>query len=406
MIGPDASASGLARRSSSRSATSRIFSSSSSRPVPCFAETCATCVVPPHSSGCSPWAARSESTRSGFAPGRSILLTATTIGTSAARACEIDSSVCGITLSSAATTRTAMSVTFAPRARMAVNASWPGVSRNVIFRPSTFGLVGADVLRDPAGLGLDDRRLADRVEERRLAVVDVAHDRDDGRPRVQRLLGVVERLRLGLLLACVLDRHLAAELGRDQLDLVVGERLGRGLHRPHVHQHLDDLRHPDPERLREVAHRDARLDGDGAGRRRDLARRLRLAVAALAVAGPLPLARAGTAGAAVDDDAPPPVAGASAPSWSDRSTAWQDPRLSSSCSGSSVEPRECVLDADGRPQRAVEAAMRSRALEALRAGGTCRRPAPAPSRRRAPRPARGSAGARPGARGGRSPRRS
>ncbi len=69
-------------------------------------------------------------TRSGFASGRSILFTATTIGTSAARACEIDSRVCGMTPSSAATTSTAMSVTFAPRARMAVNASWPGVSRN------------------------------------------------------------------------------------------------------------------------------------------------------------------------------------------------------------------------------------------------------------------------------------
>ena len=72
-------------------------------------------------------------TRSAFASGRSILFTATTIGTSAARACEIDSFVCGITPSSAATTSTAMSVTFAPRARMAVNASWPGVSRNVIL---------------------------------------------------------------------------------------------------------------------------------------------------------------------------------------------------------------------------------------------------------------------------------
>ena len=81
--------------------------------------------------------ASSASTLSGFAAGRSILLTATTIGTSAARACEIDSFVCGITPSSAATTRTAMSVTFAPRARMAVNASWPGVSRKVTLRPST-----------------------------------------------------------------------------------------------------------------------------------------------------------------------------------------------------------------------------------------------------------------------------
>ncbi len=72
----------------------------------------------------------------GFASGLSILFTATTIGTSAARAWLIDSTVCGMTPSSAATTRTAMSVTFAPRARRAVNASWPGVSRNVIRRPS------------------------------------------------------------------------------------------------------------------------------------------------------------------------------------------------------------------------------------------------------------------------------
>jgi hypothetical protein len=111
------------------------------------------------------------------------LLTATTIGTSAARAWEIDSFVCGITPSSAATTSTAMSVTFAPRARMAVNASWPGVSRNVTFRPVDRHLVGADVLCDPARLGLDDLGVADRVEERRLAVVDVPHDRDHGRPR-------------------------------------------------------------------------------------------------------------------------------------------------------------------------------------------------------------------------------
>ena len=73
--------------------------------------------------------------RSTFESGRSILFTATTIGTCAAFACEIDSFVCGMTPSSAATTRTAMSVTFAPRARISVNASWPGVSMKVILRP-------------------------------------------------------------------------------------------------------------------------------------------------------------------------------------------------------------------------------------------------------------------------------
>ena len=135
MIGPDASAFGFARRSSSASATRRTRSSRSSRFSFCFAETSANWVVPPHSSGCSPSVVSSVRTRSGFASGTSILFTATTIGTPAARACEIDSRVCGITPSSAATTSTAMSVTFAPRARIAVNASWPGVSRNVILRP-------------------------------------------------------------------------------------------------------------------------------------------------------------------------------------------------------------------------------------------------------------------------------
>ena len=74
-------------------------------------------------------------TRSGDAPSLSILLTATTIGTSAALAWSIASSVCGFTPSSAATTITAMSVTRAPRARIAVNASWPGVSRKVTTFP-------------------------------------------------------------------------------------------------------------------------------------------------------------------------------------------------------------------------------------------------------------------------------
>ena len=74
------------------------------------------------------------STRVGLASSLSILLTATMMGTPAARAWLIASIVWGITPSSAATTRTAMSVTCAPRARMAVNASWPGVSRNVTLR--------------------------------------------------------------------------------------------------------------------------------------------------------------------------------------------------------------------------------------------------------------------------------
>ena len=76
-----------------------------------------------------------------------------------------------------------MSVTLAPRARIAVKASWPGVSRKVMALPFHVHLVGADVLGDATGLAGDDVGLADLVEQQGLAVVDVAHDGDDRRSR-------------------------------------------------------------------------------------------------------------------------------------------------------------------------------------------------------------------------------
>ena len=88
-------------------------------------------VLPCHSSGTSPRAAKSCLTRSGLAPGKSILLIATMIGAPAALACSIASMVCGIIPSVADTTSTTISVAWAPRARIAVKASCPGVSKNV-----------------------------------------------------------------------------------------------------------------------------------------------------------------------------------------------------------------------------------------------------------------------------------
>ena len=72
---------------------------------------------------------RSVRTFCGSASCLSILLIATIIGTLAALAWLMASTVWGITASSAATTSTTISVTFAPRARIEVKAAWPGVSR-------------------------------------------------------------------------------------------------------------------------------------------------------------------------------------------------------------------------------------------------------------------------------------
>ena len=102
-------------------------------PWPVLAETPTNGESPPKSSGTTCSATSSLLTRSMLASGLSILFIATTIGTPAALACEIASFVCGITPSSAATTRMTMSVALAPRARIAVNAAWPGVSRKVIM---------------------------------------------------------------------------------------------------------------------------------------------------------------------------------------------------------------------------------------------------------------------------------
>ena len=93
---------------------------------------------PPQSSGISSYSESSCFTLSIFAAGLSILLIATIISTPAAFAWLIASTVCGITPSSAATTSTAISVACAPRIRIAVNASCPGVSRKVIGSPLIF----------------------------------------------------------------------------------------------------------------------------------------------------------------------------------------------------------------------------------------------------------------------------
>ena len=105
------------------SACSSTFSSRSSMPWPVLADTPTKGTSPPYSSGTTLCATSSWRTRSGLASGLSILVMATTSGTSAARACEIASIVCGITPSSAATTRITMSVALAPRARIAVKAA-------------------------------------------------------------------------------------------------------------------------------------------------------------------------------------------------------------------------------------------------------------------------------------------
>ena len=114
------------------SACNKIASNSSSIPCPVLDETSTNILSPPHDSETMSCWASSDFIFSLSVPSLSILVSAIMTGILAARACLIASMVCGITPSSAATTKTAISVTSVPRARIAEKAAWPGVSRKVI----------------------------------------------------------------------------------------------------------------------------------------------------------------------------------------------------------------------------------------------------------------------------------
>ena len=111
---------------------------------------------------------------------------------------------------------------------------------------------GADVLRDAAGLALGDAGMADGVEQRRLAMVDVAHNGDDGRTRLEVLIAIV--VDDGELLFRGHDAHLAAHVVGDELDELVGHGLREREHLAEHKQALDDVVGLHAEQLGELGH--------------------------------------------------------------------------------------------------------------------------------------------------------
>jgi hypothetical protein len=126
-------------------------------------------------------------------------------------------------------------------------------------------LVGTDVLGDAPGLARGDLGLADRIQQRSLAVVHVTHDRDHRGTLYEILLHVVEhRLDLNVI-GGVHDLDLLVEFARDHLDGVVGERLCERGHLTEHHQLLDDFRHGHAEVLGDVLDGGARVHADQVG---------------------------------------------------------------------------------------------------------------------------------------------
>jgi len=102
-------------------------------------------------------------------------------------------------------------------------------------------LIRADVLGDTAGLAGDNVRLPDGIEQRRLAVVDVTHDRDDGRTRLLRTLIVHLSDKAGLDVGLRNAFWRVAELLHDEFGGIYVEHIVYFMHLAFLHQELDDV---------------------------------------------------------------------------------------------------------------------------------------------------------------------
>jgi hypothetical protein len=115
------------------------------------------------------------------------------------------------------------------------------------------------MLRDAARLMGGDVGRAQRVEQRGLAVVDVAHDGDHRRPRQQAALGIGRVGEAGLDVALGDALGPMPHLLHHDLRGVGVDRLVDGGHHAHAHQDLDHVGAALGHALRQL------LDGDGLG---------------------------------------------------------------------------------------------------------------------------------------------
>ena len=101
--------------------------------------------------------------------------------------------------------------------------------------------IGADMLGDAAGFATGDIGLAQRVEQRCLAVVDMAHDRDHRRARLERIGQVLLAAQPDLDIGLGDAPQAVSELGDDQFGGVGVDDLVDRRHDTHAHQRLDHV---------------------------------------------------------------------------------------------------------------------------------------------------------------------
>ena len=101
--------------------------------------------------------------------------------------------------------------------------------------------IGADMLGDAAGFAGRDIGLAQRVEQRGLAVVDMAHDGDDRRARHEQIIRVLLATKADLDIRLGDTAQAVAELGDDEFGGIGVDDLVDRRHDANAHQRLDHV---------------------------------------------------------------------------------------------------------------------------------------------------------------------
>ena len=125
-------------------------------------------------------------------------------------------------------------------------------------------LVGTDVLGDPTILPLHHLGLADGVEELRLSMVDVTHDRDDRCTVDQVFVAVGLAADQGLVIEGD-EAHLTVILTADDLGGLIVDLLVDSDHHPHLEELGDDITGLEVHLLGQVTDRNDLHHVDGLG---------------------------------------------------------------------------------------------------------------------------------------------
>ena len=121
--------------------------------------------------------------------------------------------------------------------------------------------IGAHVLGDSPGLARGDLFLANVIQQGRLAVIHVAHDRDYGVARFLDAFCLLGLGRLDFLLG--VESHVfngVFKLGSNQGCVIHIEEMIHRRHHAHLHELLDDFAGFEPHRLGEIANGDTLRD--------------------------------------------------------------------------------------------------------------------------------------------------